>query len=139
MLDKTLAHDILTLALSTGDHFAEIFLENSESNIIVMTNGLVEKANWGIDYGLGLRIIHGEEGGHSAIYAYTNRTDRESLLKLAKEAAGATGLRSSQTRANSITLNRLTIPDRHPVSILPNAADKKDIVDRLRSAAAPHR
>jgi len=136
LLDQRLIHDILTLALSTGADFAEIFLENTESNLIALTNGLVEKANWGIDHGCGLRIIYGGGGGYTAIYAYTNRTDRESLLNLVREAAQAVQPNDSGKIQSVLTLNRLTIPDRHPVSILPSNANKKEIVDRLRSAAA---
>jgi TldD protein len=129
LLDKSLVHDVLTALLSTGGDFAEVFVENSERNSIVMVNKLVEKANWGVDYGCGLRIIHGT----SAVYAYTNRTDRDSLLKLAKEAAQA--VKAKDKASNLNTLNRLVANDIHPVAIHPSEVNKKDVVERLRAAA----
>jgi TldD protein len=119
----------LTAALSTGGDFAEIFAESSERDSVVMVNGLVEKANWGVDYGCGLRIIHGV----SAIYAYTNRTDRDSLLKLAREAAQAVKESKNPPRIGTFTVS--TVNDVHPVIVLPSSAAKKDIVERLRAAA----
>ena len=85
MLDKHLVYDVLTVAMSTGGDLAEVFVENTTNDSINMINGQVEKANWGIDAGLGLRIIFGT----SAVYAYTNNTSRDSLLKLAKDASQA--------------------------------------------------
>ena len=85
MLDKALAADVLAAALSTGGDFAEIYVENNQGSNINMVNGLVEKAQSGIEYGAGVRIFN----GFAAVYAYTNDTSRENLLKVAKEAAGA--------------------------------------------------
>ena len=83
MLAQTLVTDLFTAALATGGDMAEIFAEHTERCGIGMVNGLVERANWGIDYGCGLRVIC----GHNAVYAYTNRLTRDDLLTLAREAA----------------------------------------------------
>jgi len=132
LLDKQLVNDVLTVALSTGGDLAEIFVENTVKDTITMLNGQVEKANWGIDAGLGLRIIFGT----SAIYAYTNNTSRESLLKLAKDAAGAvkasikTGKPPREVINHSEMLkfaDKLTIP--------PEKVGKKAIADILRQAS----
>ena len=134
MLDKQLIYDVLTAALSTGGDLAEIFVENTTKNRITMINGQTEKATWGIDYGLGLRIIFGT----SAVYAYTNNTSRASLLKLAKESAQAVKASLKEKDSGSIksviTLDRserLKFAD----TILKENAEKKLIVDCLRSAS----
>jgi len=123
---------VLTVALSTGGDLAEVFVENTAKDTITMLNGQVEKANWGIDAGLGLRIIFGT----SALYAYTNNTSRESLLKLAKDAAGAvkaslkTGKPPREVINNSEMLkfsDKLVIP--------PEKVGKKAIADILRQAS----
>ncbi|MCL2709028.1 MAG: hypothetical protein FWF03_07945, partial [Defluviitaleaceae bacterium] len=135
MLDKQLAYDVLTAAMSTGGGLAEIFLENAERETISMVNGLVEKANWGVDYGCGLRIVY----GFTAVYAYTNKTDKASLIRLAKEAAQAVkaALAEGATINGVIMLDRrdrLSIENRHAALILPSGAQKKATVERLRSA-----
>ena len=135
MLDRNLVNDVLVAALSTGGDLAEIFAENSESNTASMVNGLLEKANWGIDYGCGIRIIC----GHQAIYAYTNKLDKDNLIKIAKEAAAAVsvikngGLKNAESPV--INLERLSWENIHPIAIMPNTVAKKEIVSRLRLAS----
>ena len=86
MLDKELAADVLIAALSGKNGcFAELFVENTVKNHVVMVNGVVEKALSGVDYGCGIRII----SGAGAIYAYTNDCSRNNLLRTASEAAQA--------------------------------------------------
>jgi len=138
MLDKHLVQDVLTAALSTNGDMAELFVENSELNTIIMINGLVEKANWGIDYGCGIRIIC----GHNAIYAYTNRLDKDNLIKVALEAAQAAAVLKNSKQGSltsetnkTLPLERLYWEQIHPIAIMPDTVIKKDIVDHLRTAS----
>ena len=136
MLDRKLAYDVLTAAMSTGGDLAEIFAENSERSTVTMTNGLVEKANWGVEYGCGVRIIY----GFAAVYAYTNNLGRENLLRLAKDAAQA--VKAAQKEEGTVKgviildrRDRQVVEERHAIKILPSDASKKDIVERLREAS----
>jgi TldD protein len=129
LLDKNLVCDVLNAALSTGGDLAEIFVENCERDSFVLINGLVEKANWGVDYGCGLRIIH----GFSAVYAYTSRTDRNSLIKIAKEAAQAVKIQK-KAPPGTFEFNPLIIPDVHPVTVPHSTVIKKEAVERIRAA-----
>ena len=134
MLDKQLVYDVLTVAMSTGGDLAEIFVENTAKDTIDMLNGQVEKANWGIDAGLGLRIIFGT----SAVYAYTNNTGRDSLLKLAKDASQAVkaSIKSGAAAKEVITINNFEmLKFADTVTIPPEKVGKKTIVDALRSAS----
>jgi TldD protein len=127
MLDKTVVHDALEAALSTGGDFAELFVENNAKNSIVMVNGVVEKAQAGIDYGAGVRIFN----GHNAIYAYTNDTSRESLVKTALGAAGALG---GTAKARAETLKRVPVEQMHGYKILPGQLRKNSITAMMREA-----
>ena len=132
MLNKHLVYDVLTIAMSTGGDMAEIFVENTTSDSINMLNGKVEKANWGIDAGLGLRVIFGT----SAIYAYTNNTREESLLKLAKNAAIAVKASIASgvpVREVISASNMQKFAD--SLTISPEKAGKKSIADMLRTAS----
>lgn len=134
MLDKNLVYDVLTAALSTGADLAEIFMENTATDTVSMVNGQVEKANWGVDYGLGLRIIYGT----SAVYAYTNNTSAASLIKLAKESAAVVkaALKNEADIKSVITLDRserMKFADK--IAILPESVGKKTVVEQLRIAS----
>lgn len=87
MLSKELIKDVLGKALSTGGDFAEIFAEDTVSNVFNMVNGKMETAVSGRDFGIGIRIFKGLR----CIYAYTNEAGRSSLLDTAYQAACALG------------------------------------------------
>ena len=132
MLDKQLVYDVLTAAMNTGGDLAEIFVENTVRDSINMINGQVEKANWGVDAGAGIRIIFGT----SAVYAYTNNTSRESLLKLALDAAQAVkaSIRGDANVKSVIArIEQLKFADR--LVIPPEKVGKKVIVEGLRTAS----
>jgi len=127
-------YDVLTAALATGGDLAEIFMENTVRDNIVMTNGQIEKANWGVDYGLGLRIILGT----NAVYAYTNNTSRQSLIKLAKDAAQAVkaSLKDDPSVKSVIVLDRSEWQRYQDTVQTPvNTVAKSHIVDKLREAS----
>jgi TldD protein len=127
MLDKNLVYDVLTAALSTGGDFAELFLENNAKNSITLINGAVERAQAGIDYGAGIRIFNGT----NAIYAYTNDTNRDNLIKVAKAAAGAMN-REGRTEVKPLTV--LNFENKHPHQVLPKDVKKSVIVEMLKTA-----
>jgi TldD protein len=132
MLDKNMVHDVLAAALSTGGDMAEIFVENTERNTVSLVNGLVEKANWGIDYGCGIRVIY----GFNAIYAYTNLLNKDDLIKLANEAAQAiAALKKGGSPQSLAPLTRLSWENIHPISVMPDTVLKKDIVSHLRKGS----
>ncbi|MDR1399887.1 MAG: TldD/PmbA family protein [Treponema sp.] len=128
MLDKTLVHDVLEAALSTGGDFAELFVEENAKNSINMVNGVVEKAQAGIDYGAGIRIFN----GFNAIYTYTNDTSREHLIKTAKIAAGAID-KQGRVVARPL-LEAAAIEGIHVCKIPPGMVRKSQIVAMLREA-----
>jgi TldD protein len=127
MLDKRLVQDVLEAALTTGGDFAEVFAENNAKNSINMINGVVEKAQAGIDYGVGIRIFN----GHNAIYAYANDSSRESLIKTALAAAGALG---NPAKVQVKTLVNRAVENLHEYKILPGQIQKSRITAMMKEA-----
>ncbi|MCL2854705.1 MAG: TldD/PmbA family protein [Defluviitaleaceae bacterium] len=127
MLDKNLVADVLTAALSTGASFAEVFVENTVNNNIVLVNNVVEQANSGIEHGVGIRIFD----GLNAVYAFTNNMSRDNLLRVAKQAAGAVKERKNTKAADLVVLNFDNIS---PMKVPYNTIPKNQIVDMLRVA-----
>lgn len=127
MLNPALVKDALNEALTTGGDFSELFVENTRREYIIMRNGIVEDALSGIDYGCGLRIFN----GLNCVYAYTNDTSRESLLKLASEAAKAVKKDGS---AKVLDFENKAIPNNHPIRIQFFDVHKKEKIALLREA-----
>lgn len=134
MLEKSLLEKVLQEALKTGGDFAEIFEETNYSTRYSMLNGVVEGANGGIRYGVGLRIYHDVE----SFYAYTNDTSEENLLKMAGNLAGALhGTPVCKPKA----FTEIFYESRHPIKQYPkqtSAQEKIELMKRANDAAAAY-
>ncbi len=82
---KETLHAALDAALATGGDFAEIFWEDSRTHSLQLLGRQVETVNSNRGHGAGVRVFD----GLNAVYAYTNDTDREGLLRCAAQAASA--------------------------------------------------
>lgn len=132
MIEKNLAYDVLTSALSAGGSFAEIFIEKNLKNSISLINGNVEKSLSGIDFGLGLRIFNGEK----VIYSYTNDISRDKLIEMASQAASAIKNSNRLSIADFTNYDFENWNNVNDVKILPYEISKKQIVEILKSASA---
>lgn len=134
MLTERLVTDVMLAALSTGGDFAEIFMEDTYNTMIRMLNGQVEEGVSGRDYGAGIRIF----SGLRSVYAYTNDTSRENLMKVALEAAAAL---SGTSQIKSIVLARMGVEKFNPVRLEPRQVsqpDKVGIMQRAHLAASSY-
>jgi len=129
MLDRQLVADTLTAALETGGDFAEVFAENTERSSIQLQNGVIEKAQAGIDYGAGIRIFN----GFNCVYAYTNDTSRENMIKVAKNAAAVIQKSAPVTPA---PFTVLCFDSMSPVRVPLRSVHKSRVADMLRQASA---
>ncbi len=125
MLDKRIIEDVLYAALSRGGDFAEIFLEDKFNANMRMVGGILENNISGKDYGVGIRILD----KYNSIYAYTNDSSRENLIKVAKEAAQALNQGQVDVRLNLMKANTTNY---NPIKTLPSSIPKKEKVDLLR-------
>ncbi|MGB4439023.1 MAG: TldD/PmbA family protein [Sedimentibacter sp.] len=127
MLKKQVIEDTLTAALTTGGDFAEIYVEDRTNNGIVMIGGKVESTMTGRDYGVGIRIFK----GFNSVYAYSNKSDRDSLISTARKAAAAI----EGTNGNiTINLTKSGTENINIVQIDPNTVEKTKKVKLMRQA-----
>ncbi len=127
MLNKQLIEDTLAAALSTGGDFAEVFVEDRTNNGIVMIGGKVESTMSGRDYGIGIRIFK----GFNSIYAYTNKSDRDTLIETAKKAAAAV---EGNTLDLTLNLKKEDVKNINIIQIDPSKVDKTKKVQIMRQA-----
>ncbi len=131
---KTSMQAALTAALSTGGDFAEIFLEDNRSHSLQMLGGQLELVNSNRAHGAGIRVFD----GLNAVYAYTNDTDPEGLLRCARQAASAVReQRRALVRAQPFVVPAL--PAALPIRQLPSATDTRQKLSYLRAADAAAR
>jgi len=74
---------VIAEALGKGGDYADLFFEHSFNNNISLRDGEVNRVSSNIDYGMGVRVLAGDQTG----YAFVENTDLQSMLKAAKTAA----------------------------------------------------
>jgi len=84
---------ILSLSLSRGGDFSEVFLEYKTYNFINMEEDIIKETAESISLGLGVRVLSGEKTG----YGYTNDLSFQKIKKAALTAASIASSPSIQT------------------------------------------
>lgn len=133
MLHHALAQDVLNAALSTGGDFAELFLEDRRDHTIVLQSNRLESVNSGRIHGAGIRVYV----GLNAIYTYTNDTDREGLLRCARQAASAVREHKNLLLAKPFQVP--VMPNLHSVRLAPSQTETRKKAEILRAANASAR
>lgn len=127
MLDKNIVNDVLMAALSHGGDFAEVFAEDRFDTAIGMIEGRVERSLAGRTAGVGIRIFN----GFNSVYTYTNKMDRETLIKLAQSA-------SKSLKSVPLDLKIDFVMEEasmyHPVIIMPQTIEKSIKAEMMRNA-----
>ena len=69
-------------SLGSGGDYADLYFENTACSDLLLRDGEVGSGGFNIDYGVGIRVLKGEKTG----YAYSESTDRASMLAAARAA-----------------------------------------------------
>jgi TldD protein len=74
---------LLSLALSRGGTFADLYFEHETTSSILLEEGIIRTATAGVTCGLGVRVVSGERTG----YAYTDDLSWPAMARAAETAA----------------------------------------------------
>ncbi|MBP6065282.1 TldD/PmbA family protein [Bacteroides sp.] len=74
---------VLAAALGKGGDYADLFFEHTFTNAISLQDGEVNRCNSYIDFGMGVRVLAGDQSG----YAYVENVTLDEMLKVARTAA----------------------------------------------------
>ncbi|MCX8033509.1 MAG: TldD/PmbA family protein [Thermoleophilia bacterium] len=88
VLDPSLVHRLLDVALRRGGHFADLYAEARESLSLRLEDGRIEQASNGVEYGAAIRVIRGE----STVFGYVDSPNEAALFGLAGDLANQVGL-----------------------------------------------
>ena len=71
------------LGIKEGGSYCDLFFENTTYHELLLRDGIVSSGGFHIDYGVGIRVLKGDRTG----YAYSESTDKTSMLQATKAAA----------------------------------------------------
>lgn len=128
MLDRKIVEEMIAEAISTGGDFAEVFVEDKYNSSLFLIGGKVDSAMTGRDFGVGLRIFN----GHNSIYLYTNKSDRESLMKLASQ--GSKAVIGRERKDIAVDLIDYRVKNLHNIETLPDTVEKARKIELMKRA-----
>ncbi len=87
---------VLASALEKGGDYADLFFEHTYSNSVGLIDGAVNRASSNIDFGMGVRVVSGNQTG----YAYVENITLEEMTKAARTAARIANGKATAAPAN---------------------------------------
>jgi len=133
-IDAELARKLLTIALSCGGEYADLFFEYQAGGAISFEEGITRSASRGVSMGVGVRVQKGDATG----YAHVEDLSWEAMKRAAETAARIA--QGGKTIA-PLKIERLSIPSRYEldrVSIDLPGVDKRSLLERASRAAMAH-
>jgi TldD protein len=99
---------VMAVALEKGGDYADLYFEHTLWNNIGLQDGEVNRAASDIQYGVGIRVVAGDQTG----YAYVENVGVEEMLSAARTASRiATG----SAKTAPVKVDELTFTNRYPV------------------------
>ncbi len=82
-VDEQLIREIMAAALEKGGDYCDLYFQHSLSNSIGLEDDVVNRAFTSVDYGVGIRVVEGDQTG----YSFTEEITPESMKLAARTAA----------------------------------------------------
>jgi TldD protein len=130
-IDSQVAERLLSIALSRGGDYADLYFEHRVTADIVLEDEKIKSLGRGISLGVGVRVLRGDATG----YAYSEDLSSERMEHAAKTAAQ---IAASGGAPGPVAITPSTVPDLYPVatpSIDVSPADKLALLQRADAAA----
>jgi len=109
-VDEKTIRQVMSEALSQGGDYCDLYFEHSISNDVVLEDKAVNRAYSTVDYGVGIRVLKGDQTG----YSYTEEITPEAMKLAARTAAN---IASSGEKVAPVGLALHDTPDYYPIEI----------------------
>ncbi|MDR1153515.1 MAG: TldD/PmbA family protein [Bacteroidales bacterium] len=99
---------VITVALEKGGDYADLYFEHTLWNSLGLQDGAVNRASSDIQYGVGIRVVAGDQTG----YAYVENVTVAEMLKAARTASR---IASGPARTPPVKVDEQTFGNRYPI------------------------
>ena len=107
-VSRGLLNKIISVAMEKGGDYADLYFEHTLRNTSALEDGKVNSAYSNIGYGVGIRVLKGDQTG----YAYSEDVTQEAMLKAARTAAN---IADSQGTFSPVKVSEYLPPDYYSV------------------------
>jgi TldD protein len=108
-IDEGVLRKVMSEALSRGGDYCDLYFEHTISNYVGMEDGAVNRAYSDVDYGVGIRVLKGDQVG----YSFTEEVSPKAMSLAARTAAN---IASSGGSTEPVGLNLHKTPNYYPVT-----------------------
>jgi TldD protein len=122
-----LLRNVINAALEKGADYADLFFEHTLSNNSTLEDGKVNQSYSNIAYGVGIRVLKGEQTG----YAFSENITPEAMLKAARTAAN---IADSAVKSSPADITEYMAPNYYPVLTSWENTSVKDKIPFLQQA-----
>ena len=99
---------VIEVALERGGDFADLYFEHTLSNSVGLQDGQVNRASSNIQYGVGIRVVSGDQTG----YAFVENITLNEMLNAARTASR---IASGTAKTPPIQVDEKTFANHYPV------------------------
>jgi len=132
LLPRERVRELLTLALSRGGDFAEVYGEYTMQTNLAVDQGKLSTVEYGVLSGVGIRVLAGDQIG----YAYADDYDMKNLRRAAEVAAAiATGGAAGTPKPFAVSAARAPFVLRSPAPLALSETRKVELVQLADTAA----
>jgi len=118
---------VLQEALKKGGDYADLFFEHTFNNNLSLRDGEVNRASSNIDYGVGIRVVVGDQTG----YAYVENSNLQEMLRAARTASS---IATMPKEINPVRINDAYFDNLYKTKkswIDTSVEDKKSFIQKL--------
>ncbi len=115
---------VIRTAMSRGGDYADLFFEHTLNNYSNLEDGKVNQASSNVAYGVGIRVLKGDQTG----YSFTEIITPEAMMKAANTAAS---IANDTGKAIVENINEYTAPNLYPVTTSWEETSVKDKIPFL--------
>lgn len=117
--------DVINAAMEKGGDYADLYFEHTMENYSTLEDGKVNQAYSNIGYGVGIRVLKGDQTG----YAFSEIVTPEAMLKAARTAAN---IANSPGKPVSADITEYVAPNYYPVKTSWEDTSVKDKIPFLQ-------
>ena len=99
---------VIAVALEKGGDYADLFFEHTLDNTVALQDGAVNRAGSDIQYGVGIRVVAGEQTG----YAYVENISLNEMINAARTASR---IASGSAKTPPVKVDVQTFKNYYPV------------------------
>jgi TldD protein len=101
-------HKVMTVALEKGGDYADLYFQHTFANSLVLQDGAVNRASSNIDYGVGIRVVSGDQQG----YAFVENVSLDEMLKAARVASR---IANGASKTPPVKIDEKTFKNYYPI------------------------